>query len=240
LDSGTSVNKLLTERFSRVGLTEPNDSHKQLTIPESIPAAAEKKIVNPGTSINEISLLFQLNQSSFEDRDIFFVNDLPQVKLPVGTPISVTIVDKSNLDQGMLSVYERFKGYSQFYKQLNKLVHSVAQEQAQIEYFPAEGQLILAPFKSFYCRAVCLQSNADKNTVTLYYLDFGNIATIKIKQIRKFPGFLMFSFVSNLCHLQNLDDKDLDSLRKVIAAKHYVKITVVEDNPDCSIVVWNK
>ncbi len=112
----------------------------------------------------------------------------------------------------MLSVYERFKGYSQFYKQLNKLVHSVAQEQAQIEYFPAEGQLILAPFKSFYYRAVCLQSNADKYTVTLYYLDFGNIATIKIKQIRKFPGFLMFSFVSNLCHLQNLDDKDLDSL----------------------------
>lgn len=231
-DPEVDVEEIQTENQTE----KPNETRgpeKQKTVKKS-----DKR---PGEDTTTTDHLFVVNSPSDSNQyaDIFFVNDLVQTKLPIGQEIRVTVVDKSMLDEKMISVYERFHGYSKFYKRLNNLVDSIAEGQQIIDFLPAEGQLVLAPYKSKYYRAVALQSDYDNDKVHLFYLDFGNIDVVKRKKIKNFPVDLLFNYCCNLCHLQ-FDDADKENLTKLIQTKRYIKIDVIESNSEFTTAVWKK
>lgn len=138
----------------------------------------------------------------------FNIQDLPLVDLPINkSDVKLTILDDGDLSQGVLTVCEcnddNVLRYKTLTSEVNKHAATLASEEG---YKPEPDEMCVAIFDAdqLWYRAVCLQVQPDNKSFVVQFIDYGNMATVNSKNIRRFTKELNFPCAAHMCTVNDV------------------------------------
>ncbi|XP_015176240.1 PREDICTED: MATH and LRR domain-containing protein PFE0570w-like [Polistes dominula] len=162
-------------------------------------------IMPNGESINDnIKQLLVPNWKIEEDKTVYTVTDIDALPLGnIGDTVKVVIlhVIEENSEYFMCNL--DLELITHVHEILPQLMKEYCESTEY--YIPRLHELCLALFQDNWYRALCLSVDESKDTVTLFYIDYGNCEEVLYENVRPMTSdFLKPCYLANMCNIVNL------------------------------------
>ncbi|XP_076241110.1 vreteno [Calliopsis andreniformis] len=203
--------------------------------------------LHSGENINKIiseMLVPTWNKTGEEDKTCYLMNDLTVANLgKVGDILEVLV---------LYSIANGYK-YAMCPLDYDLMTHIFdIMPKAMTEYcertefyIPREGELCLALFENAWYRAACFCRSETPTTSTVFFIDFGNVASVNHKDIRVMPkDFITPNALASVCKIVNLAPVQSDGLHspevnkriaELVVPNNCVKVKIVKSNEEDGI-----
>jgi hypothetical protein len=127
-------------------------------------------------------------------------------------------------------VAENFEDSPKFMMSILKAIHKCSMKKSPPGFDPVCEEMVLAKFQDVYYRA-CVIDKKDKN-YTVVFVDYGNVETVKVSDIKPFDKSLMMDITVNEVQFQNLPVPLSKKAKAILEQPNGIEINVRKERSE--------